>query len=284
MSRLGRPLLPLVLLAALAPACTLTFEAGTAQALRLLFELTAVLPEGEPTTVHALFHPEQVKLRKRFLRVAGKLDTEGRALPERLVLVAETADLESGRRLQTLRMTLDVAADGSFEAVTRVRKNLAAGSFTTVTLEPLGESLARGTGVRLCIDLVKRKADLASRPCVDTGGGPPPPQPAPTTFSAIQEQIFTPSCAKGGCHSAASASAGLILAAGQAYAQLVNVPSNQVPFRLRVEPGDPDNSYLIQKLEQAMPAAGVQMPLGQAPLDPAVIAEIRQWIADGALR
>ena len=65
---------------------------------------------------------------------------------------------------------------------------------------------------------------------------------------------------------------------------LVGIQSLQVGGLLRVTAGDPDNSYLIQKLEQAMPAVGAQMPFGGTPLDPAVSAEIRQWITDGALR
>ena len=63
------------------------------------------------------------------------------------------------------------------------------------------------------------------------------------------------------------------------YAQLVGVASSQNPGILRVAANDPDNSYLIQKLEGA---AGARMPLGAAPLDPEVIAAIRLWIANGA--
>jgi hypothetical protein len=51
----------------------------------------------------------------------------------------------------------------------------------------------------------------------------------------------------------------------------------------RVAAGDPDNSYLIQKLEGTA-AEGAQMPFGGAPLEQAVIDGIRQWIADGAER
>jgi hypothetical protein len=50
-----------------------------------------------------------------------------------------------------------------------------------------------------------------------------------------------------------------------------------------VEAGDPDNSYLIQKLEGTA-SEGAQMPFGGPPLDQAVIDDIRQWIADGAER
>ena len=48
----------------------------------------------------------------------------------------------------------------------------------------------------------------------------------------------------------------------------------------RVEPADPDNSYLIQKLEGSA-SFGAQMPIG-GPLNQETIDVIRQWITDGA--
>lgn len=75
------------------------------------------------------------------------------------------------------------------------------------------------------------------------------------------------------------------LTSGQAsFDNLVNVTSLEVPGILRVAPGDPDNSYLIQKLEGSA-AVGGRMPAGSPnPLDPALIADIRQWITDGAMQ
>ena len=74
---------------------------------------------------------------------------------------------------------------------------------------------------------------------------------------------------------------GLRLDDGFSFDNLVGVASSQVPELNRVEPGDPDNSYLVQKLEGTA-AQGVQMPFGGPPLDQALIDDIRQWIADGA--
>ena len=62
---------------------------------------------------------------------------------------------------------------------------------------------------------------------------------------------------------------------------LIGVASTEVPTLMRVAPGDPDASYLLQKLERAMPAVGVRMPPDQ-PLAPNKIEAIRQWIAAGA--
>ena len=111
---------------------------------------------------------------------------------------------------------------------------------------------------------------------------PPPPPPFAAAFSAIQSNVFTPTCATAGCHSGAGAPQGLLLDDANSYGLLVNRASNQVPALLRVAPSDPDNSYLIQKLEGTASVGG-QMPLGGQPLTQPTIDVIRQWITDGAM-
>lgn len=100
-------------------------------------------------------------------------------------------------------------------------------------------------------------------------------------FNSIQANVFTPICTA--CHAGASAPLGLRLDAGNSYNLLVGVASGESSGTLRVRPGDPNNSYLIQKLE-GRAAVGAQMPLGGPPLPAATIAAIRQWIATGAVR
>jgi len=101
------------------------------------------------------------------------------------------------------------------------------------------------------------------------------------TLAAIQSNVFTPSCAVAGCHTGTTAQQGLRLDAGFSFNNLVNVASTEVPALMRVTPGDPDNSYLVQKLEGSA-AVGAQMPFGGMPLNQALINDIRQWITDGA--
>jgi len=101
------------------------------------------------------------------------------------------------------------------------------------------------------------------------------------TLAAIQANVFTPTCAVAGCHTGTTAQQGLRLDAGFSFNSLVNVASNEVPALMRVTPGDPDNSYLVQKLEGSA-AVGAQMPFGGMPLNQALINDIRQWITDGA--
>lgn len=106
------------------------------------------------------------------------------------------------------------------------------------------------------------------------------PSTAPT-LSDIQAQTFNGSCAVSGCHAGASPAQGLNLSAGQAHSNLVDVASAQAPGVDRVEPGDPDNSYLVQKIEGTAGAGG-RMPLGQPALPNEQIQAIRDWILDGA--
>ncbi len=104
------------------------------------------------------------------------------------------------------------------------------------------------------------------------------------TLPQIQATVFTPTCATVGCHTGGGAVLPGVLdlsSEANSLANLVNIAATQDNGVFRVNPGNPDMSYLITKLESAG-AIGVQMPLGQAPLDPAVIADIRLWITNGA--
>ena len=99
-------------------------------------------------------------------------------------------------------------------------------------------------------------------------------------FQSIQDNVFTPICSK--CHIGASAPEGLQLDADHSYNLLVGVPSAEQPSLLRVKPGDPDDSYMVHKIEGLPGIDGGQMPLGETPLPQATIDAIRQWITNGA--
>lgn len=113
------------------------------------------------------------------------------------------------------------------------------------------------------------------------GSGDPDTGPLIADFDSIQSHVFTPMCTA--CHAGGGALQGLRLDAISSYDLLVGVPSNEQPSTLRVKPGDPGNSYLVQKLE-GNAAVGARMPLGGPYLDQATIDVIRQWITDGAQR
>ena len=122
--------------------------------------------------------------------------------------------------------------------------------------------------------------DANGQPLVPGGSAPPP---LSADFESIQENIFTPICSV--CHAGASAPEGLRLDAADSYNLLVGVPSTEVPSLDRVKPGDPTDSYIIQKL-QGHAAVGAQMPDGcpttQPCLSATTIGFIQQWITNGA--
>ena len=99
------------------------------------------------------------------------------------------------------------------------------------------------------------------------------------TLSDVQNQVFTASCTS--CHSGSSPSQGLNLSAGAAYGNTVNVPSTEVASLDLVEPGDADNSYLMQKLEGTA-QTGAQMPNGGPYLNSTLRQLVRDWIDAGA--
>lgn len=111
------------------------------------------------------------------------------------------------------------------------------------------------------------------------GAGEPGVQP---TLSSIQENVFSTSCALSGCHAGPNPQQGMNLGAGQAHANLVNVRSNERPELFRVEPGAPDSSYLVHKIEGRSGIVGERMPLGGERLSQEKIDAIRTWIENGA--
>jgi hypothetical protein len=116
---------------------------------------------------------------------------------------------------------------------------------------------------------------------------PTEPEPGggatPFTFTRIQAEIFTPNCVKSGCHDAASASGGQILAAGVSYNQIVNVRSTENSTLDRIEPGDPERSYMVKKLRGDPDITGDRMPLDRpGGLPQEQIDGIIAWVRAGA--
>jgi len=115
----------------------------------------------------------------------------------------------------------------------------------------------------------------------------PTPDLAPT-FSSIQLAVIQSSGSNPqrciACHTSQgrNPAAGLDLSAN-AFSGLVNVASRNKPGATLVVPGDPDNSYVIQKLEGATGIVGRQMPFNGPPyLTAGQIQIIRRWILLGA--
>ena len=114
----------------------------------------------------------------------------------------------------------------------------------------------------------------------DAGGdGDPIDQTA--TFTRVQTEVFTPTCASIGCHDPLGQQSQMVLSAGRAYAATVNVSSVEIPSLDRVEPFDHANSYLYRKITGAG-ITGDRMPQGRPALSDAQIKLVRDWIRRGA--
>ncbi|HEX6161299.1 MAG TPA: hypothetical protein VF111_14085 [Thermoanaerobaculia bacterium] len=110
------------------------------------------------------------------------------------------------------------------------------------------------------------------------GGDPIDPT---ATFTRVQSEVFTPTCATIGCHHPLGQQSQLVLTPDVAHAQSVNRPAVQAPSLNRVTPNDPANSYLYRKIIGAG-ITGDRMPQGLPPLSDAQIRLVRDWIRRGA--
>ena len=121
----------------------------------------------------------------------------------------------------------------------------------------------------------------------DVTGPTPNLQP---TLASIERDIFSTTDAAGRqacvqCHSnqGRQPAAGLVLLEGQSHQNLVNRASSQKPGAVLVIPGDPENSYLVHKIEGRSDIVGQRMPRTSGPfLTPGQILVIRRWIELGA--
>jgi len=109
------------------------------------------------------------------------------------------------------------------------------------------------------------------------------PITATVSFATDVMGIFNASC--NNCHTAGGPPAQLSLDPGVAYAQIVDVPSTELASMDRIEPGDPDDSYLVNKLQNTHLSVGgsgsVMPPSGGLPQ--ASINLLRTWVSEGAL-
>ena len=122
------------------------------------------------------------------------------------------------------------------------------------------------------------------RACAPPPAPRPPPSPpqAPLSFAADVQPILERSCVEG-CH-VSGASGPNSLEARSAYQELVDAPSREVPLLDRVEPGQPELSYLIFKLRGRQGQVGgmgtAMPPDGELPQEDFDI--IFAWIVQGA--
>lgn len=121
--------------------------------------------------------------------------------------------------------------------------------------------------------------DANGRPLPPVGGAAP--ATLTPTLASIQANVLSVHCAFSGCHGGGTVPFGLRLDPGFSAGNLINVASPQDASRIRVIPGNPDASFIIQKLEGTQ-TLGDRMPQFSPPLPQPTIDVIRRWILAGA--
>ena len=118
----------------------------------------------------------------------------------------------------------------------------------------------------------------------------PSPNLVPT-FDSVNQEIFQTTDGAGrtacvNCHTGRIPNISINFSPGvDSYALMVNVPSRQRPGLMLIAPGDPENSYLIHKLEGRSGIAGLRMPRNGPPfLTDGQLRVLKRWIELGARR
>lgn len=127
--------------------------------------------------------------------------------------------------------------------------------------------------------------------CTDAGGltgsglsgqfriSAPPQQVA---YSQVQA-LWTRSCTSNQCHDASMPSQGLDLTPAASHGELVGKSGMDCPSYLLVEPGAPERSYLVMKLQGSGACfVGSRMPKPPESFTAAEIQLVRDWIFNGA--
>ena len=103
------------------------------------------------------------------------------------------------------------------------------------------------------------------------------------SHAEIVQPIWDRNCTDG-CHPGNESM--LSLRTEFAWQSLVNIPAIETPLMDRVEPGEPDHSYLIHKIEDThleVGGMGFAMPSATERLTDDELAAIREWIEGGSL-
>ena len=101
-------------------------------------------------------------------------------------------------------------------------------------------------------------------------------------YSQVQA-LWTRSCTSSQCHDATMPAEALALTASESYGELVGRASTQCPSTKLVEPGAPERSYLVKKLQGSGECfIGSRMPKPPDAFSEAEIQLVRDWIFNGA--
>lgn len=191
-----------------------------------------------------------------------------------------------GSTVQVQWIATGTGLHGQVEAIegttmTTIASNVAAASGATITVPWSLGSLPQASTYRIRVTVTDDAGATAS----DTSDGDfaiRPPQAV--SYAGQVQPIWNASCTGSQCHDSSQPQAGLELTQAASYTELVGTPSSQCSAVNRVLASDPDQSYLVWKLNGAGNGtcfSGSEMPKG-GKLPAAQIQLVRDWIANGA--
>lgn len=138
----------------------------------------------------------------------------------------------------------------------------------------------RALAVVLLLAVVSCGGDSSS-----TTGPDPDPDPDPdpnpnrnVSYSQDIQPIFNGNCALSGCHTSSTQESGVNLTS---YDNALGSVGVQYGTEI-IEPGEPENSPIVDKISNDNPENGERMPFERGPLSQANIDSIVAWIDDGA--
>jgi len=103
------------------------------------------------------------------------------------------------------------------------------------------------------------------------------------TLAWVQSNVFGGVCSQ--CHTGAGAPFGVDWSSSEATCDNLLRASGQKPELMEIDPGNPERSYVIWKVEGQGPSGEpielAQMPLANPALTVETIQNMRDWIADG---
>ncbi|MGK7371257.1 MAG: c-type cytochrome domain-containing protein [Candidatus Halalkalibacterium sp. M3_1C_030] len=138
--------------------------------------------------------------------------------------------------------------------------------------------LTRSFLLMLLVTFISCGGGSSTGPEPDPDPDPDPNPDRPVSFSEDIQPIFNGNCAVSGCHDSGTQESGVDLSSYDAALNSIGV---QYGTEI-IQPGDPNNSPIVDKISNDDPEFGQRMPFNRQPLSEAEIDSIIAWIEDDA--
>lgn len=159
----------------------------------LHFELTEAISVGQFSSVYVAVYPKPVGIKRKWIKISGKLvPSQGGSLPDRVVVQVQAELVETGQKLPKLQLAIAINTDGTFKGVKRNKRDFPAGMMQTIRIQPQGSALQAGTQLWLCIDVFQKKEHALNSSDCGVEASPPPPGAGDVVIVNIVDNAFSP--------------------------------------------------------------------------------------------